>query len=578
MNEVEEIRQRLDIVDIVSQYVTLKKAGANYKGVCPFHQEKTASFMVSPSKQIWKCFGCGKGGDCYSFMMNAEHLEFADALRLLAQKAGVTLKPRTKAEHQSQSKKESIYRVNELVAKIFEKILWDTSEGKIALKYLSDRGLDEATIKKFRIGFASKKYPIKPLLLKKGVSSPEISAAGSPERFYQRIMFPIFDVMGHVIGFTGRSLDGSEPKYINSPETALFNKSRILYGLNFAKGDIKDADSVVLVEGQFDVISLMKSGIGNVVASSGTAITENQIQILSKYTNNFLIAFDNDSAGVAATRKVIEILLAADLNVRVVETGKYKDVDEMVSKDAGLWSTASSSAKESIDYLIDKSLDSAGDIRQIENKKKVLKDLLQTVKLVSDPARLDYIAQRLAVRLGLSVESIVASISKVKFSGASKPGATKSSVGGLTNEEQLLAIILHKPSVLNDKLNQLDSVVWMSVDAQRIAEQARVCYNDKALVKNHTQFLASVKNQLDSQTAQKIDSWMFWLSDAWGDMSEAVASELIEEKFSLMTSKDRESQKAELARQIRLAQESNDSEGLKKLMDKLNNLTKEGSA
>ncbi|MEX2012697.1 MAG: DNA primase [Patescibacteria group bacterium] len=584
MNEVEEVRQRLDIVDLISQYLTLKKAGANYKGVCPFHQEKTPSLMVSPQKQIWKCFGCGKGGDAFSFVMEAEHLEFGDALRLLAQKAGVTLKPRTQAEHQSQTRKDSLYRINELASKIFEKILWEAADGKTALNYLKKRGLDEKTIRKFRLGYASRKISAKDLMLKKGVPAAELAKAGSPEKFFERVIFPIFDVMGHVIGFTGRTLGDSQPKYLNSPETPLFNKSRILYGLNFAKGAIKDSDAVVLVEGQFDVIALHHHGIENAVASSGTAITEQQLQILSKYTPNFLLAFDGDTAGINTTKKVIELLLAADLNARVINFGKFKDADELLMNDSEgftssaveRWVIQQKAAKEAIDWLIDQAIAEAGDIKQIEGKKKVLKAVLSIVKLIDDPTRLDHAAQRLASKLGLSLDSIYSSIARAKSpkqsgdSAGNRPGKAS-----LTNEEQLLAIFLSKPQLIKDFIGKLKNIVWLSVDARSIADVLENCYTNKALVTNQNQFLSQVKNQTNSQIAQKVDAWMFWLSDQWNNLTDPTAIELLEEKFRLLSNKSHENQKTQLAQSIKTAQEAGDVKEIKKLMNKLNELTKE---
>ena len=578
MNEIEEVRQRLDIVDLISQYVTLKKAGANYKGICPFHQEKTPSMMVSPQKQIWKCFGCGRGGDHFSFVMEAETLEFGDALRLLAQRTGVTLRPKTKAEYQSQTRKESLYRINELVSKIFEKILWDTKVGKVAQNYLEKRGLKKDIVKKFRLGFASKKYSLRQMLLKKGVPAGELAKAGSPEKFFERVIFPIFDVMGQVIGFTGRTLGDSQPKYLNSPETPLFNKSRVLYGLNLSKGAIKESDNVVIVEGQFDVIALHNNGVENVVASSGTAITEQQLGILSKYTQNFFLAFDSDLAGVNATKKVIEMLLIADLNCRVISFGNYKDADELLEKEPKGWGKYRKDAKEAIDWLIDQAITEAGEIKEIEGKKKVLKSVLSTIKLIEDPARLDHAAQRLSTRLNLSQESIYLSIKKAK--NISKPQDSRRSKGliALTNEEQLLTFLIGRPELLAKNIKKLEQISWKSIEAASIAGELQKCYTDKALVANHTQFLSKVKNQLDSQIAQKIDSWMFWFSNQWGSSAIQTVEDLIEEKFKLLTTKKRESEKTELARSIRLAQESGDMAAVKKLMTKLNTLTKERSA
>ncbi|MEX1123760.1 MAG: toprim domain-containing protein, partial [Patescibacteria group bacterium] len=438
------------------------------------------------------------------------------------------------------------------------------------------RGLDEKTIRKFRLGYASRTISAKDLMLRKGVPAAELVKAGSPEKFFERVIFPIFDVMGHVIGFTGRTLGDSQPKYLNSPETPLFNKSRILYGLNFAKGAIKDSDAVVLVEGQFDVISLHHHGIENAVASSGTAITEQQLQILSKYTPNFLLAFDGDTAGINTTKKVIELLLAADLNARVINFGKFKDADELLLNDPPAWVIQQKAAKEAIDWLIDQAIAESGDIKQIEGKKKVLKAVLSIVKLIDDPTRLDHAAQRLASKLGLSLDSIYSSITRAKSPRQSGDSATnRPGKASLTNEEQLLAIFLSKPQLIKDFIDKLKNIVWLSVDARSIADVLENCYTNKALVTNQNQFLSQVKNQTNSQIAQKVDAWMFWLSDQWNNLTDPTAIELLEEKFRLLSNKSHENQKTQLAQSIKTAQEAGDVKEIKKLMNKLNELTKE---
>jgi DNA primase len=383
-NEIEEVKQRLDLVDLVGQYVALKKAGANYKATCPFHQEKTASLMVSPEKQIWKCFGCSRGGDHFAFIMEAEHLEFGDALKLLAQKAGVTLQPKTRSEYQTKDRKETLYAINQFSSLVFHKVLLESSSAKTAREYLAKRKISDQMIKTFRLGFASPSVNLKDFLMKRNYTPADIAKAGSPERFRDRIIFPIFDVLGNVVGFTGRALGDIEPKYLNSPETPTYNKGRILYGLNLAKGFIKEHDYVILVEGQMDVISLYQAGIRNVVASSGTAFTESQVTTLSKYTQNFLLAFDNDTAGQTMTRKVIELLLKFDLSSKIIDFGKFKDAGELFENDPKMWREVAKAAKEGLDWWLAGEITTAGNLNFIENKKKVVRAMLPVLKLVAE--------------------------------------------------------------------------------------------------------------------------------------------------------------------------------------------------
>lgn len=577
MNEVEEIKGRLDLVDLISQYVVLKKAGTNYKGVCPFHQEKTPSMMVSPQKQIWKCFGCGKGGDHYTFVMEAEHLEFGDALRLLAQKAGVTLQPRTTAEHQSQGRKELLYRVNKLAAAIFQKVLFGTPEGKAALAYLESRQISTDSLKEFGVGFASKRISLQKLMASKGVTAADLQRAGSPEKFFDRIIFPIYDVLGNVIAFTGRSLGDVQPKYLNSPETQLFSKSRVLYGLHLAKAGIKKEDRVILVEGQLDVIALHQAGVTEVVASSGTAVTEQQLQILSKYTQNFVLGFDGDAAGVSTTEKVVQLLLKNDLSGRVLSFGSYKDAGELFEKAPKTWAETLKSATEMVDWLINQKVRAVGSLQFIENKKKLTSMILPTLQLIPDATRLDYYVQRLASLLQVSSESLYTTLKKTSQPKTPDTGSSRvvEKPPTLTNEEQLLALLLSNPSGIKRHLKKIEDVVWQSMDAELIASSIKKWYTDETLVKNPSRFSSQVKTDLDSRISEKIDSWQFWLSSQWEQLSPALTEELLQEKFSQLSTKQYDQQKSALASGIQRAQQAGDLTEVKRLMNELNELSKQ---
>jgi DNA primase len=579
-NEIEEVKQRLDLIELVGQYVTLKKAGANYKAQCPFHQEKTASLMVSPEKQIWKCFGCGRGGDHYKFIMEAEHLEFGDALRLLAQKAGVTLESRTRSEYQTQDSKSNLYQINRACAKVFQTILLERDAGKSALEYLKKRGIKVETIKQFAIGYAPKSFDLKSLLLKHGFASSDLAKAGSPERFYDRIMFPIFDVLSNPVGFTGRILGEGEPKYLNSPETPIFNKSRVLYGLNLAKAALKEKNYVILVEGQMDVVALHQAGVTNAVASSGTAITETQLVTLSKYTPNFLLAFDNDTAGKATTRKVIEMLLRLDLNSKVIDFGQYKDAGELFEKNKDAWVLAVKEAIEGVEWLIAGEIAVAGQLDFIENKKKVIKAMLPILGLITDPTRLDHYAQRLSLAVGVKTDSVYESVKKVSQplpnNLGTKTDNQKPKIALLTNEEQFLALAIAKPALIVERKKDFDEVIWQSVETTTIAETLKKLYTDTTLVKSPTQFLSKVKNTLGPDLEGKIDSWQFWVSEEWPSLNDDTAKGLIDEKISRLATKRYDLKKENLARAIKRAQVAGDISEVKKLMGQLSDLTAKG--
>ena len=307
MDNVEEIKLKTDIVDIISEYVELKKAGmGSYKACCPFHNEKTPSFVVSQDKQIFHCFGCGKGGDVFTFIQEIEGIDFKEALNILAKKAGVELKT-TDYIKKEQTKREKILEILNLSTKYYQKLL-TLKQGETALKYLKNRGLKDETIKKFKIGYSPNNWDnLYRFLKSKGYQDLDIflsgmivkkDGGGYYDRFRNRVMFPISDIYGNVIAFTARVLekDSKQAKYINSPQTEVYDKSSILFGLDIAKSKIKQKDFVIIVEGQMDLITSVEFGTENIIASSGTALTEKQIKILKRYTKNLHFYFDKDKA------------------------------------------------------------------------------------------------------------------------------------------------------------------------------------------------------------------------------------------------------------------------------------------
>jgi len=338
----QEIKERLPIEEVVSRYVKLEKSGINMKGLCPFHNEKSPSFFVAPHRGSFMCFGCGKKGDIFTFLQEIEGIEFFDALKQLAEQAGVTLD----LTHKENKQKKDAYTLLEKACLTFEQFLSKNIE---AQEYLTSRGLTESIIKKFRIGFVPDEWSLLHDELKKSFEEKDILLSGLViknesgrlyDRFRGRIMFPIFDQSGKVIAFTGRVLDSTNkeiPKYVNSPETELFSKSHVLYGLNFAKQSIRKHNFVILVEGQMDVIMSHQVGYPNAVASSGTAFTTDQLAIISKLTPNLLIAFDSDSAGVQATAKVWEMALVQNLDIKIVYYEDAKDPADIIKEDPELW-------------------------------------------------------------------------------------------------------------------------------------------------------------------------------------------------------------------------------------------------
>lgn len=334
---LEEIKDRIDIVDLISDYVQLKKAGQNWKGLCPFHAEKTPSFTVSPAKQIFHCFGCGSGGDIFTFLARSENLAFPEALKILAKRAGVTLKTSQKDSMEA-GEKEPLFNMHKDAAWFFQQNLPKNAR---AAGYLKGRGISEDVQKQFVLGYALNSWNgLLNFLARKGYKPDMIKKAGLAvqgskgvyDTFRDRIMFPIYDLKGDVIAFGGRAIDNSEPKYLNSPETPVFNKRRVLYGLDHAKDSIKDTGQALLMEGYLDVITAHTYGFTNAVAPLGTACTQEHGKLIKRFAEEVVLVFDNDEAGNKAAKNAAGILLESGLNVKVLSIPGKEDPDSYLRK------------------------------------------------------------------------------------------------------------------------------------------------------------------------------------------------------------------------------------------------------
>ncbi len=421
LSSSEEIKNKLDIKDVIGQYVKLQKSGANYRALCPFHKEKTPSFFVSPSRQIWHCFGCGEGGDIFSFLMKIENIEFKEALKILAQKAGVKL---AYENPQIRSEKQRLVDINKETSEFFEENLWKNKE---VVDYLIKRGLKEETIKEFHLGWASDEWrSLSGFLIKKGFNAKDIVASGLSisknadiyDRFRSRIMFPIEDYSQNIVGFTGRIFQGKAPlktimdiekigKYINSPQTLIFDKSKILYGLSKSKNYLRSEGNTLLVEGQTDFLSAWQSGIKNIVATSGTALTSYQLKILKRYNDTLVLGFDMDEAGEKAAERSIDLALSKEFNVKILRLPGEKDLaDYLVSKEK----------KESIKDLISNAeaimdfyfarAQNIGDKTNIDGKKAIASYFLPKVKKLINVLDKSFWINKLSRFINISEQSL----------------------------------------------------------------------------------------------------------------------------------------------------------------------------
>lgn len=502
---VEEIKNRLDIVEVIGNYIKIEKAGINYRALCPFHSEKKPSFFISPTRQTWRCFGaCGEGGDMFSFVMKIEGIEFGDALRLLARKAGVELKredPKLKTERQR------LYEISELSCRFFETQLQESEKGKKAKNYLLSRGIKEESIKKWRLGYAPDTWQgLSDFLVGRGYKREEIEKVGLVlksektknyyDRFRARIMFPIFNLSSSVIAFGGRIIENQDPnskdkpydetaKYINSPATILYDKSNVLYGLEKAGIGIRRKDQCVLVEGYMDVIMSHQAGVENTVSTSGTALTGFQLKNLKRYSNNLLTAFDMDLAGGSATKKGIDLAQSLGFDIRVVVMPEGSDPADIVFENAKKWEDLIKNAKSIHDFYFQDAL-SKYDKNSLEGKKQISEFLLPVIKKIPNRIEKSFWIKSLANLLETREEDIIEEIEKNKYSSSERIKSFEKPVEptdkaktvreknrkGLL-EEQLIILIIKSPENL-DLLKEEDFELLSSETSeiiQRFKEQ-----------------------------------------------------------------------------------------------------------
>ncbi len=415
---LQDIKERLNIVDVISSYIQVKKSGTNFKATCPFHNEKSASLMISPQKQIWHCFGCGEGGDVFGFVMRYENLEFREVLPILAQRAGIVLPERRPGQAQAKKVSEELMRVNNFAAKFYRKIL-ESKAGEEATEYLVNRGLTAKTIENWEIGYSPDSFDsLLKALQSKNVDQKLALDAGVLaksekgkvfDRFRGRVMFPIHNFYGNIVGFSARILKGDDSaKYINSPETPIYNKSKIMFGLYFAREAIRKADEVVIVEGQMDAVSAHQADFTNTVATSGTALTEDHLRLLGRLTKNLKFCFDADNAGLAALRRAGELALPLGFRIKVIKLAGAKDPDELIKKSPGLWKKAVADGVWFIDYYLDIA-EEKFPYGSLEQKQYISEEVAPLLKFANDPLEQDHYIRIISEKFGVS-ESAVKSI------------------------------------------------------------------------------------------------------------------------------------------------------------------------
>lgn len=461
MEAKEEIRARLNIEDVIGEYVQLKRAGRNYKGLSPFSSEKTPSFMVSPDKHIWHDFSSNKGGDIFAFVMEVEGLDFRGAMELLARKAGVDLTQfQTKGNQGLSKKKDRLYQILDLAVRFYQQSM---VSNKTALEYIfKKRGLSKEVVQSFGIGYSPQSdAALLQALLKRGYKESELRDAGlvvtrrgrPGDMFRGRMMVPLADGQGRTVGFTARMIvdQPNAPKYINTPQTLLYDKGRQVFGLHLAKEAIRKSNYVVIVEGNLDVVSSHQAGIGQVVATAGTAMTEDHLRSLSRLTHDIRLSFDRDKAGIAATERSIGIASKLGLRLSIITLPEgYKDPDEAIQADPGIWLKAIESPQDAVEWLLD-DYATRYDLGTAEGKSRATTKALELVSAINDPVEQEHYLKLLAARTDTSLASITKKLENLhkpdepKRLKESKAKVAPSSPARHANQDRLLALTLVYP-------------------------------------------------------------------------------------------------------------------------------------
>jgi len=424
MSQVDEIKSKLDIASIVAEYVpTLKRNGRNHFGLCPFHSEKTPSFSVNSDLGIYKCFGCGESGDVIKFIQEVENYDFPKALEVLAKKAGVKLKTiYSPADKKKRKEKERILEANTLATKYYHYLLTKHAKGKLALDYTKQRKLKLPVLKKFQIGYAPEGFNnLMNFMIKKGFSKKELVKMGLLvskgdkiyDKFRDRLMFPIINHQGDIVGFSGRQIKKSDygPKYLNSPETIVYKKSRVLYGLFQAKEFLRKKNETIIVEGNIDILSSHQSGIGNIVAPLGTALTLEQIKLVRRYVDEIHFALDTDEAGTKALIRSIDLTESEGISSKVLNIGKYQDVDELI-RNGGDWDRVSSNAQDTVVFLIEK-LSQNYNLTSANGKASFIAEIVDIISKIKNNIKLDHYTKMLSRKTKVSERIIAGELTKI---------------------------------------------------------------------------------------------------------------------------------------------------------------------
>ena len=575
-NILEDILSRVDIAEVISSYIPLKRAGKNFKALCPFHREKTPSFMVSSDRQIYHCFGCSKGGNVFNFLMEYERMEFREAVEVLAKKCGIIL-PETQAQDQKAvGINTQLYKINELTGLFYAQNL-NSPGGESAKNYLLKRGIKEESIKLFKLGFAPDKWDALinylraknislSLLEKAGLILPKENG-GYYDRFRNRVVFPIFDIKSRILGFGARVLDNTLPKYVNSPETLIYTKGKNLYGLSLAKETIREEDSVVVVEGNLDFIMPYQEGLKNIVASLGTALTVEQARLIKRYTHNVVMVYDADEAGQLATLRTLDIFIEEGMNVKVVSLPEGFDPDLFVRKEGiDKFKAQVEKAQNLFDYKLGV-LKSRNQAKEIEGKAKIVSEMLPTINKFKNAVLKSEYIKRLAQGLDIKEDALLEETKKLKedrtYSDSNQATPKKLNIN--PTESLLIKLMLEEKELINQIRDTLEPADFQD---ERISKIVSVMFDLMEQKKNIEPSLL-INYFKDEDIAQVICE-----STLLPEVSSQHKEEIIVDCIHRLKNTRLVHKRKRIQEEMKIAENSGDEEGLNRLKHEFNHLIK----
>lgn len=575
MDAKEEIRSRLNIEDVIGEYVRLQRAGKDLKGLSPFTSEKTPSFMVSPDKHVWYDFSSNIGGDVFNFIMKVENLDFRGAMELLAQKAGVDLSLYGSGDRKVAEKKKRLYSLLEFAAKYYQQTLLKNER---AIEYVfKTRGLSKEVVQEFRIGFApDTNSSVVDFLKKRGFTQSDIKDAGMTNRrggdlFRARIMVPLMDGTGQVIGFTGRLIenDPKAPKYLNTPQTLLYDKSSHVFGLSQSKEAIRGKKHVVMVEGNLDVISSHQADAKQVVAAAGTALTERHLKTVKRFAPEIRLCFDGDRAGIAATERAIKISQTLDIQLKIISLpNDAKDPDELIQSDPELWQQAIGKSMPAIDWVLSEYKERY-DIATGEGKKQYSSESLKLIKMISDEVEQDHYVAEVAKVLGSSIEALHRKLSGYEGLSETPLRSSKTSV------EKKAELYPHQDALIGlGLLDPKTRALLIGINPQEFIES-----ETQTILKYLQQNQEEVLNDNLPGSLQEVETYvkiaLLKADERYGAWSELDRYDETARLIKLMKRKTTQQNKARLIVELRKAEDSSDETSAQKLRTELNKLIKE---